>query len=303
MKLSVVMAVFNGAAALPATLDSILAENGGQTERDFELIVVDDGSTDATPSILAEYATRDPRLHVMAQANAGLTRALIRGCAEARAEVIARHDCGDRSHPERFARQLALLAEGHAVVSCATRFVDPDGDLLYVSHAEGDAIRRSLLGDPASRIHALPHHGSAMFRRDAYERAGGYRAEFRVAQDLDLWIRIARAGGTFAVADEVLYDATIDPRSISGTARAAQVRLTEIAVALRDGKGSLGDAATVVPAAFTPRGEAAALYFMGKCLLLQGNRKGLRYLREAIRRDPWHWRAWVSLVRSGLPLI
>jgi glycosyltransferase involved in cell wall biosynthesis len=291
MKLSVVMAVFNGASAIATTLDSIL----GQTERDFELIVVDDGSADATPAILADYAARDPRIRVIRQTNAGLTRALIRGCAEARADVLARHDCGDRSHPERFARQLALLAEGAAVVSCATRFVDPDGDLLYIAHAGGEDIRRSLLSDDASHIHALPHHGSAMIRRDAYAKAGGYRAEFRVAQDLDLWIRIARDGGTFAVAEDVLYDATVDPRSISGTARAAQVRLTEIAVALRDGHGSLTDAARVTPPPVTPRGEAAALYFIGKCLLRQHNPKGRRYLREAIRRDPWHWRAWLSL--------
>lgn len=292
MKLSVVMAVFNGASALGVTLDSIL----GQTERDFELIVVDDGSTDATPSILAECAARDARIRVITQVNAGLTRALIRGCAEARADVIARHDCGDRSHPERFARQLSLLAQGAAVVSCATRFVDPDGDLLYIARADGEEVRHSLLFDDAKRIHALPHHGSAMFRRDAYTKAGGYRAEFRVAQDLDLWIRIARDEGTFAIANDILYDATIDPRSISGTARAAQVRLTEIAVALRDGRGSLADAALVTPPPITPRGEAAALYFIGKCLLQQHNRKGRRYLREAIKRDPWHWRAWLSLL-------
>ncbi|MFL6245727.1 MAG: glycosyltransferase family 2 protein [Thermoanaerobaculia bacterium] len=293
MKLSVVMAVFNGAATLRATLDSILA----QTERDFELIVVDDGSTDATPSILAGYG--DPRLRVIAQANAGLTRALMRGCAEARTDAIARHDCGDRSHPERFARQLALL-EHATVVSCATRFVDADGDLLYIARANGDEVRRSLLHDDAAHIHALPHHGSAMFRRDAYSRAGGYRAEFRVAQDLDLWIRIAQNGGTFAIAEEVLYDATADVRSISGVARDAQVALTEIAVALRDGHGSLAAAASVAPARVTPRGEAAALYFIGKCLLQQGNRKGLRYLREAVRKDPRHWRAWASLLRHRL---
>jgi glycosyltransferase involved in cell wall biosynthesis len=292
MKLSVVMAVFNGAHALAATLDSIL----DQTERDFELIAVDDGSTDATPSILADYVARDARIRVIAQTNTGLTRALIRGCTEAHADVIARHDCGDRSHPERFARQLALLAKGATVVSCATRFVDPDGDLLYVSHADGEEVRRSLLTDDASHIHALPHHGSATFRRDTYERAGGYRPEFRVAQDLDLWIRIARDGGTFAIADDVLYDATVEPRSISGSARIAQVRLTAIAVALRDGHGSLADAAAVTPPPITPRGEAAALYFIGKCLLQQRNPKGRQYLREAIRRDPMHWRAWLSLL-------
>ncbi len=246
-----------------------------------------------TPSILAR--TTDPRMRVITQPNAGLTRALMRGCAEARADVIARHDCGDRSHPERFARQLTLL-EHATVVSCATRFVDADGDLLYVARADGDDLRRSLLEDDAKHIHALPHHGSAMFRRDAYSRAGGYRAEFRVAQDLDLWIRIAQNGGTFAIADEVLYEATLDARSISGVARDAQVALTEIAVALRDGHGSLAAATAVAPASVTPRGEAAALYFIGKCLLQQGNRKGLRYLREAVRKNPRHVRAWLSLL-------
>jgi glycosyltransferase involved in cell wall biosynthesis len=294
MKLSVVMAVFNGASELGATLDSILV----QTERDFELIVIDDGSIDATPSILARYTARDARIRVISQPNAGLTRALIRGCSEARAETIARHDCGDRSHPERFARQLEWIANGATVVSCATRFVDPEGDLLYIARADGDELRRSLLSDDASHIHALPHHGSAMFRRDAYTKTGGYRAEFRVAQDLDLWIRIARDDGTFAVVDDVLYDATVDLRSISGTARATQVRLTEIAIALRDGHGLLSDAVAVTPPPITPRSEAAALYFIGKCLLQQRNPKGRRYLREAIRRDPLHWRAWLSLLRT-----
>jgi glycosyltransferase involved in cell wall biosynthesis len=291
VKLSVVMAVFNGARDLRATLDSIAA----QTETDFELIVVDDGSTDETPAILASYG--DPRLRVITQPNAGLTRSLIRGCNEARADLIARHDCGDRSHPERFARELALLEEGHVLVSCAAEFVDADRDRLYVSRANGEEIRRDLLHADAAHIHALPHHGSAMFRRDAYRAAGGYREQFRVAQDLDLWIRIAPLG-TIAILDDVLYEALFDPRSISGSSRDAQLRLTEIAVALRDGGDAplLDAAARVTPAARSERGEAAALYFIGKCLLAQGNAKGKQRLRDAIAKDPWHWRARLALL-------
>ncbi|HKO02292.1 MAG TPA: glycosyltransferase, partial [Thermoanaerobaculia bacterium] len=71
MRLSVVMSVFNGERDLTRTLDSIAA----QSEGDFELIVVDDGSTDATASILSQYAARDKRLRVITQSNAGLTRA------------------------------------------------------------------------------------------------------------------------------------------------------------------------------------------------------------------------------------
>jgi glycosyltransferase involved in cell wall biosynthesis len=293
VRLSVVMSVYNGAAALPSTLEGIL----GQTMRDFELVAIDDGSTDATSSILAEYTAHDSRIRVLPQANGGLTRALIRGCEEARADVIARHDCGDRSHPERFARQLALLDEGHVLVSCATRFSTGEGDELYVARADGDEVRRSLREDGATRIHALPHHGSAMFRRDAYAAAGGYRPQFRLAQDLDLWIRIAPLG-TIAIVPDVLYEATLDARSLSGLSRDEQVRLTAIAVALRDrGDASLlEEAARIVPARASRSGEAAALYFIGKCLLAQRNGKWRRYLRDAVARDPWHWRAWVGLV-------
>jgi glycosyltransferase involved in cell wall biosynthesis len=293
VRLSVVLPVYNGAAALPATLDSIL----GQTMVDFEVVVVDDGSADATPSILADYAARDARIRVLSQANSGLTRALIRGCEEARAVVIARHDCGDRSHPERFARQLALLEEGHVLVACATRFSTSEGDELYIARADGDEVRRSLREDGATRIHALPHHGSAMFRRDAYAAAGGYRPQFRLAQDLDLWIRIAPLG-TIGIVPDVLYEATLEARSISSLSRNEQVHLTTIAVALRDGGDAslLDEASRIAPARASRAGEAAALYFIGKCLLQQRNPKWRRYLREAVRRNPWHWRAWVGLV-------
>ena len=292
VKISVVMSVYNGARGLDATMQSLFA----QTERDFELIVVDDGSTDETPAILAGY--RDSRLRVVTQTNTGLTGALIRGCAESRGEVIARQDCGDLSHPERFARQLALIREGHVLVSCATRYMTSEGDPLYVADLDGEEVRRSLLHDPPSRIHGIPSHPSAMFTREAYLAAGGYRPQFRTAQDLDLWIRLARLG-TIGIVHEVLLDVVVEARGISGTARPSQVRLTEIAVALRDGSDEaelLAEAGRVGLSPITRRAEAAGLYFIGKCLHRQGNPKWRRYVRDATRRDPLHLRAWASLI-------
>ena len=293
VKISVVMAVYNGGDDLGPTLDSILA----QTEEDFELIVVDDGSRDATPDTLREYAARDSRIRIFTQANSGLTASLIRGCAEARAGVIARHDAGDRSLPERFARQLQLLEEGHVLVSCAARTMTEEGDTLYVTRLDGHEVRRSLLEDDASHIHGVIHP-SAMFRRDAYHAAGGYRTQFRLAQDLDLWVRMAPLG-TFGVVPEILYELVFEPRGISGTSRSAQSQLTEIIVALRDGGDPevlLARASRVAAAPLTPAGEAAGLYFIGKCLLAQGNPRGRDYLRRAVARNPRHWRAWVSLI-------
>jgi glycosyltransferase involved in cell wall biosynthesis len=293
MKLSVVMAVYNGERTLAATLESIFA----QTMSDFELLVIDDGSTDATSAILTKYAMRDRRLRILTQPNTGLTRALIRGCAEATADVIARHDCGDRSHPDRFARQFPLMA-ANVLTGCAVRYVTTDGELLYETHAQGDDVRRSLLADRTS-IRSLPHHGTAMFRRDAYLAAGGYRPQFRVAQDLDLWTRIAKRGNV-AIVPDVLYEATIEPGAISSIARDAQLRATELIVKLRDGGSAptlLAQAAQITPGPGNARSTAAAYYFIARCLTANRNPAARRYAWQAVRANPLHWRAWLTLAR------
>ena len=286
------MAVYNGGPRLRETLASIAA----QTEGDYELIVVDDGSTDETPRILA--AADDPRLRVITQPNAGLTRALVRGCNAATADVIARHDAGDRSHPERFARQLALL-NANVLVASATRMLGPEDEELYVSRGDGDETRESLLFASAERIHGIPHHGSAMFRRADYLAAGRYREAFRFAQDLDLWIRLARRG-SIAIIGEVLYEARLEPRSISSLHRREQLRLTRLAVALRDGgdeRALLADAGRVQPRRQARRGqEAAGLYFIAKCLRARRDPRWRRYLLRALGRNPLHLRSWASLI-------
>ena len=294
MKISAVMGVFNGAAGLPVTLDSILA----QTECDFELIVVDDGSSDETPEILRRYAADDGRIRIITQKNGGLTRALIAGCEAARGQFIARHDNGDRSQPDRFARQLASFTPDVVLVSCGARYIGPDSEFLYDAGATGD-VRESLLHDPVERIHGLPHHGTAMFRRNAYAAAGGYREQFRYAQDLDLWIRLA-ALGRVVVLPEILYEARFETSAISATRRNDQVALARIAIALRDGADSaLLEAARDMGRSTRPRrgGETAALYFVASCLRRNRNPSYKRYARAALRRNPFHLRSWLLLMR------
>src|SRR3954452_17057048 len=104
-RLSVVLAVCNGERHLAESVNSVLA----QTFTDFELIVVDDGSTDRTPEILAAVARADPRVVVVRQENHGLTASLIRGIALSRGDYIARQDADDISKPRRFERQIAYL--------------------------------------------------------------------------------------------------------------------------------------------------------------------------------------------------
>lgn len=296
---SVVMSVYNGGEDLRTTLDSILSQSGV----DFELIVVDDGSADATGAILDEAAARDARVRVIHQENRGLTRALIAGCAEARGRYIARHDCGDTSDPRRLAMQKGLL-DGNAdlvFVSCWTAYVGPELEPLYETRG-GGAAAISIL-DPSREwgvTDGPTHHGSVMMRRDAYERAGGYRAAFSVGQDWDLWYRLA-ALGKFQIVPEILYTASVTPDSISGGARDAQQELAKLSLAAMRARhrGESDDemirraASVTIRRNQTASGTAAGLYAIGEALRRKKDRRARGYFRRAIALRPLFVRAWI----------
>jgi glycosyltransferase involved in cell wall biosynthesis len=299
---SVVMGVFNGGRRLAATLDSVLAQEGC----DFEFIVVDDGSDDATPQVLQAYAARDARLRVITQANAGLTRALLRGCSEARGEFIARQDCGDRSLPGRLARQCGLL-RNHAdavMVASGVRFLGPGDEPLFVTSRKANELQEGLAHLDVEHIQGPPHHGATMFRRAAYERAGGYRPAFVVAQDIDLWLRLAELGRCLGDPD-IAYEATMEAGSISSRRRADQFRLATLAIACarrRRAGGSDADllAAPAAPVA-RPRGNprlerARFYYFVGACLQPSDPQAARRYFWKAFREHPLMLK---GLVRSA----
>jgi len=221
---SIVMGVYNGAGTLRATVDSIL----GQTFAAWEFIVVDDASTDETPQILEEFANKDSRIRVLRQPiNGGLTRALIRGCNVAEGTYIARQDVGDISFNTRLEKQLEFLEEHPTVVAvgCGIRRVGPQGEFL------GEASR-TMSPEEVTRVFlesgkAIVHPAS-MFRRLAYQTTGGYRHQFRVAQDIDLWYRLGQLG-LIAELPDVLLVLAIDLRGISATSREKQQQLAMIA--------------------------------------------------------------------------
>jgi glycosyltransferase involved in cell wall biosynthesis len=177
------MSVHNGAPWVRDAVASVLAQTAG----DLELIVIDDGSTDATPELLA--AVRDSRVHAERRARGGLTHALNRALALARAPLVARLDADDLALPERLARQRAFL-DAHpdiGLLGTGAREVDEGGrEVALIRPPEGDAtIRRAL-------IRRNPFvHSSVMMRRAVVERAGGYDETLEVAQDYDLWMRMS----------------------------------------------------------------------------------------------------------------
>ena len=308
---SVVMGVYNGAECLEQTLASVLTQKGCE----LEFIVVNDGSTDQTGRILDEWAARDRRLRVIHQQNTGLTRALIRGCAEASGDFIARQDAGDVSLPGRLATQCAALREheGLAFVSCGTRYVGPAREFLYQNAGAGLAKSPINIID-LKQLHGVldgpSHHGSVVFRRDKYLEAGGYREQFYFGQDWDLWYRLAMTG-SFLLLNSPLYEARIGLADISTNNKPMQGQLAEFSlqslklrVVGHSDEEVLRKASLIRPQGCRKSNRshiARGAYFLGECLRRNGDAaRALHYFWQSIRDDPWYVRAWVRIGQAML---
>jgi glycosyltransferase involved in cell wall biosynthesis len=185
------MPVRNGERFLEEAVESIL----GQTLADLELIAVDDGSTDRTPTLLAEAARRDDRVRVRSQRPGGLTAALNAGCALAQAPVIARMDSDDVALPDRLERQAAYL-DSHADVALL------GGGIVLVDE-NGREIDREP-GRAELDFMALNEltHASVAMRTDAFRRLGGYRLD--QSEDYDLWLRFEERHEVAALREPVI---------------------------------------------------------------------------------------------------
>jgi glycosyltransferase involved in cell wall biosynthesis len=165
-----------------------------QTYQDFEVVVVDDGSTDATLSILRSYERRDPRFRILSRPNTGICGALNDGLKLCRGEFVARTDADDVVYPNRLETQVRYLREHPECVAVGARVMKTCSENLPlyeselpVDHAE---IERLLLrGDGQAII-----QGVTLFRRQAMLEVGGYRDEYRYIEDIDLFLRLARVG-------------------------------------------------------------------------------------------------------------
>jgi len=222
---SVILAVHNDERYLEESVRSVLE----QTYEDFELILVDDGSDDATVSLLENLDKMDSRIKLYRQRRSGLTHSLIRATVEARGRYLARQDSDDRSRLNRFALQTAFL-EAHpdvAAVGSDAAVIDLNGRRVKTIMGERgrERIRKSLLS-----LRSTPVHGSMMMRRESVLAVGGYRLAFTVSQDFDLWLRLTEHFGLENTPD-VLYEWRLNPSGIYSTRRIEQMMLSSIALA------------------------------------------------------------------------
>jgi glycosyltransferase involved in cell wall biosynthesis len=244
-RITVLLPVFNGGPYLRPAIESVLA----QTLSDFELLVIDDGSTDGSLEVARSY--RDPRLRVLENGrNLGLTASLNRGLREARAPLIARQDADDLSAPDRLGLQAEMMARRPELALLGTQadVIDargrPAGSLAR--SCEHDSIRWELFFDNAFV------HSSVMFRREVVlDEAGGYDEGLRYCQDFALWSRLVR---THAVAnlDRALVRCRAHGRSMTTTGGDANVRESEATIAANL-YATLGDDVTPADVALVPK--------------------------------------------------
>ena len=212
--ISVVMPVRDGAATLGRAVDSLLA----QTDTAWELIAVDDGSTDESPAMLAAMAGHDCRIRLVRTERRGVVAALCVGLGAARGSLIARLDADDVCAPERLARQRAHL-DAHPGVGLVASRVRFGGDVRaaagfarYVQWTNGLLTHEDI--SLARFVEAPLVHPSVMFRRELIERWGSYR-DGDFPEDYDLWLRWLEAGVRMEKLAEPLLEWRDSPARLS----------------------------------------------------------------------------------------
>lgn len=195
-RVSVLMTVFNAGPYLREAIESIL----GQDFHDWEAIIVENGSTDASPAVIAEYS--DSRLRVFSMGkNVGRIAALRFAFDQVRGEYIAVLDADDVASPDRFTKQVALLdrVADVALVGSWTQFIDENGKVFDEFKPP---VSESELQDSLGWLNPIVH-SSAMYRTEMARRVGGYSADFAWGHDFALTLALAQ-NAKIAMIDEFL---------------------------------------------------------------------------------------------------
>jgi len=214
---SVLLSVYNGEKYIKEAIDSILL----QTYTNFELVIINDGSTDSTLEIIKKF--HDPRIKIYTHANIGLACSLNIAAKRSKGEFLARQDADDISLPNRLEKQVNIFQKKPDVVlvGADTIMIDRIGKPLGKTSAP--LTKKNAL----DKIFALtsPYvHGSLMLRRSTFESVGGYSERFITSQDFDLIIRMSLLANEFSAVPEILYKLRIHPTSITSKKWMLQIK-------------------------------------------------------------------------------
>ena len=290
-RVSVLMPAYNAESYVGDAVESVL----GQTFEDFEFIIVEDASTDATPEILESYAVRDHRIRLIRnEANLGLIRSLNRGLELAKGEFVARIDADDLCRPQRLERQVSFLDDNsdHVLVGASYDAIDEQGRLLWSKITTYDDVQVRWI----ARFRVPLGHSGATFRRlGPSGQPWQYDERFEAAEDYDLWQRMMQCGRA-AVLPDLLFAYRFHDRTITAAMGPLMARNT-FTIALRHAR------LTLPGELIGTMSEFLRSYLTREPMSPQGIVTAVRLFDEMLRSDiaafPQH-RSWFRTQSAGV---
>jgi glycosyltransferase involved in cell wall biosynthesis len=299
--ISVVLSVFNGEAYLQNAIESILS----QTFTDFEFIIVNDGSTDKTVSIIESF--RDRRIKLLDQKNTGLATALNNGISLTNSPYIARMDADDISMPDRLRLQYNYMLQNKDCVVCGTwaHIIDQEGNFVYTKKTivNNEQIKIFLLKGQSKNLPNTPFlHSSVMFKVDAFKQIGGYTEYMRRAQDVVLFNKMLNLG-SFHNLPIPLLEYRVVPTAIGGN-KMRPILLGEILTKAINNQTVNAELLDHLKSTLKTRNDIERQYsynlFLGKKFLWDNYNpvKSRAYLMKAIKHKPGKLIAWQFYIAS-----
>jgi glycosyltransferase involved in cell wall biosynthesis len=294
VRVSVIVPVYNGAATVAEALDSVLA----QRFRDFEVIAVDDGSTDETARVLRSY---EGSIRIVTRPNGGISAARNSGFKAASGEYIAFIDCDDAWQPAMLERTVAALDEDASCVlayaNCAV--VDSNGRPLNTALVGPETAHAPTFDDLFSRLWPIMP-SAVLIRRKAMEEIGGFEEEFRSYgfEDAYCWMRL-RELGSFCYVPEPLVKWRFShfPRPLKNFAAHPEARALFARLVLERWGRSIEPLLRS-----RKRASRSLLGYIGLIEMRDGNvRRAREAFRRALRLDPRRLKNYLRLLRTYLP--
>jgi glycosyltransferase involved in cell wall biosynthesis len=291
--ISVLMPVYNAGPFLERAVRSIL----NQTFRDFELIIVNDGSKDDSPRVLERLAAEDSRIRLISRENRGLIVSLNEMIAAARAPLLARMDGDDIALPERFALQVAYMARHPEIVAVGTGHLYIDEHDQPIDGVVGPCDHWSI--EQLCLRGRIPIcHPSVMMRAEAIRAIGGYRREAEMSEDLDLFQRLSEVG-KLANMPQILVHYRQLSTSLSGDKQAAHLAMKQKLcheAAARRGMPVIFDGGDPWRPSNTPESRYEfAIRYGWAAWRNRYFRTALSYVNRAVRIKPFKPQAWLLL--------
>jgi glycosyltransferase involved in cell wall biosynthesis len=290
IRVSAIMAARNAEAFVAAAIESAL----GQTYPNFELLVVDDASTDQTAAIVASYAAKDARIRLLRQTECGgACVAWNIALREARGEWIAVLDADDLWRPTRLELQLAVVDADPSIVLVGSEYerIDIHGRPLGNARRAGpewwllwQLLFKNIIGG----------HSQVLYRRETALACGGYRSECKLAEDYQLWVELTRVGGVVCVP-EVLMDYRVHDQSASAVNLQVQ-RMRAADVSDRAIFALLGN--NIAP----EQSLALRSFFQAAFWLVEGSLPQLHRNVRNLRRAFWRLRPGMATMLNRLLL-